>query len=125
MTSRQLKNPYGFFAPYIPMPKGRGFTARLVNRVEILKSPVPLYPAYKMAEIISRFSIEIALLCVPEDAAQHTAENLAAAGIRGILNFTPVVLTTPPETAVRNVGLLEELRALSIEISNKVILTDD
>ncbi|MDR2535596.1 MAG: hypothetical protein LBD29_06140, partial [Treponema sp.] len=31
MTSRQLKNPYGFFAPYIPLPKGRGFTARLVN----------------------------------------------------------------------------------------------
>jgi hypothetical protein len=29
MTSRQLKNPYGFFAPYIPMPKGRSFTARL------------------------------------------------------------------------------------------------
>ncbi|MDR2518948.1 MAG: nitroreductase family protein [Spirochaetaceae bacterium] len=31
MTSHQLKNPYGFFAPYIPMPKGRGFTARLVS----------------------------------------------------------------------------------------------
>jgi hypothetical protein len=32
MTSRQLKNPYGFFAPYIPIPKGRGFTARLVKK---------------------------------------------------------------------------------------------
>jgi hypothetical protein len=30
-TSRQLKNPYGFFAPYIPTPKGGGFTARLVK----------------------------------------------------------------------------------------------
>jgi hypothetical protein len=31
MTSHQLKNPYGFFAPYIPIPKGRGFTALLVK----------------------------------------------------------------------------------------------
>jgi redox-sensing transcriptional repressor len=53
-----------------------------VNRVEILKSPVPLYPAYKMGEVITRFGIEMDLLCVPGDAAQGAAEKLAAAGIR-------------------------------------------
>ncbi|MDR2758983.1 MAG: redox-sensing transcriptional repressor Rex [Spirochaetaceae bacterium] len=87
-----------------------------VNRVEILKSPVPLYPAYKMAEIIRRFSIEIALLCVPDGAAQETAKKLAAAGIRGILNFAPVVLTLDGEIAVRNVYVVDELRALSINL---------
>jgi redox-sensing transcriptional repressor len=87
-----------------------------VNRVEILKSPVPLYPAYKMAEIIRRFSIEIALLCVPGEAAQGAAEKLAAAGIRGILNFAPVVLTLDGEVAVRNVYVMDELRALAIKL---------
>jgi redox-sensing transcriptional repressor len=90
-----------------------------VNRVEILKSPVPLYPAYKMGEVIRRFSIEMALLCVPPDAAQGTAEKLAAAGIRGIVNFAPVVLQLPPETVVRNVYVVDELRELAIHINNK------
>ena len=89
-----------------------------VNRTEILKSPVPLYPAYKMAEVISRFGIEIALLCVPAEAAQASAERLVEAGIRGILNFAPALITVPPEIATRNVYLADELRALSIKIKD-------
>jgi redox-sensing transcriptional repressor len=89
-----------------------------VNRVEILPSRVPLYPAYKMAEIIGRFSIEIALLCVPAGAAQETAEKLAGAGIRGILNFAPAVLRLSPAVSVRNVYLADELRSLAVEMGN-------
>ncbi|MDR2160488.1 MAG: CoA-binding protein [Treponema sp.] len=89
-----------------------------VNRVEILPSRVPLYPAYKMGEIIGRFSIEMALLCVPAGAAQETAEKLAAAGIRGILNFAPVALRLPPAVAVRNVYLADELRGLAVKMGN-------
>jgi redox-sensing transcriptional repressor len=87
-----------------------------VNRVEILKSSAPLYPAYKMGEVIRRFGIEIALLCVPPGAAQGAAEKLAAAGIRGILNFAPVPLKLGPEIAVRNVFLTDELRALAVQM---------
>jgi redox-sensing transcriptional repressor len=87
-----------------------------VNRVEILKSPVPLYPSFKMAEVISRFGIELALLCVPGDAAQVAAEKLAAAGIRGMVNFAPLVLKLPPGFAVRNVYVIDELRALAVTL---------
>ena len=89
-----------------------------VNRTEILKSTAPLYPAYKMGEVISRFGIEIALLCVPPESAQPAAEKLAAAGIRGILNFAPVVIAVPPEIKVRNVYLTDELRALAIKMGD-------
>jgi redox-sensing transcriptional repressor len=92
-----------------------GFDAN-VNRVEILSSPVPLFPAYKMAEIISRFAIEIGLLCVPEEQAQIVADKLVAAGIRGIVNFAPVVLKVPPEVAVRDVYVVDDLRSLSVKI---------
>jgi redox-sensing transcriptional repressor len=87
-----------------------------VNRLEILRSPAPLYPVYKMGEVIARFGIEIALLCVPPGAAQQAAEKLAAAGIRGIINFTPVALKLPPAVMVRDVCLEEELRALAVRI---------
>ena len=90
-----------------------------VNRVEILKSPVPLYPAHKMGDVIRRLGIEIALLCVPAEAAQTAAEKLAEAGIRGILNFAPVILTlSPGSVAVRNVYVADELRALAIKIKD-------
>ena len=89
-----------------------------VNRTEILPSPVPLYPAYKMGEVIGRFSIEIALLCVPAASAQAAADKLAGAGIKGMVNFAPAVLSLPPEIAVRNVYLTDELRAVSAKISN-------
>jgi redox-sensing transcriptional repressor len=87
-----------------------------VNRTEILKSPVPLYPAYKMGEVIGRFGIEIALLCVPPEAAQQAAEKLAASGIRGIVNFASAALKLPPEIPVRNVYVTDELRALAIRM---------
>jgi redox-sensing transcriptional repressor len=87
-----------------------------VNRTEILRSPVPLYPAYKMPEVITRFGIEIALLCVPVEAAQSAADKLAAAGIRGILNFVPALITVPPGVAVRNVYVRDELLSLSIKM---------
>jgi redox-sensing transcriptional repressor len=88
-----------------------------VNRTEILPSPVPLYPAYKMAEVIGRFNIEIALLCVPAASAQAAAEKLAAAGIRGIVNFAPAALHLGPEIAVRNVYVADELRALAVKMN--------
>ncbi|MDR0316066.1 MAG: CoA-binding protein, partial [Treponema sp.] len=87
-----------------------------VNRVEILQSPAPLYPAYKMAEVISRFGIEIALLCVPVHAAQTAATQCAAAGIRGILNFAPLALALPQDIAVRNVYVTNELRSLAVKM---------
>jgi len=87
-----------------------------VNRVEILKSPAPLYPVYKLAEVISRLGIEIALLCVPAEAAQAAAEKCAAAGVKGILNFAPVALALPPGVAVRNVYVVDELRSLTIKM---------
>ena len=89
-----------------------------VNRTEILPSTVPLYPAYKMGEVIGRFGIEIALLCVPAASAQTAAEKLAAAGIKGIVNFAPAALNLPPEITVRNVYVTDELRALAVKMNN-------
>jgi redox-sensing transcriptional repressor len=87
-----------------------------VNRVEILSASVPLYPAYKMGEVIGHLGIEIALLCVPAEAAQAAAERLASSGVRGILNFAPAALSLPKEVTVRNVHLADELRGLAIQM---------
>jgi len=113
----RLGSAYLNFAPpeLAEFELAAGFDAN-VNRVEILKSPAPLYPVYKMPEVVSRQGIEIALLCVPAEAAQAAAEKCAAAGIKGILNFAPVALILPPGVAVRNVYVVDELRSLTIKM---------
>jgi redox-sensing transcriptional repressor len=115
----RLGSAYINFAPpeLAEFELAAGFDSN-VNRVEILKAAAPLYPAYKMAEVISRFGIEIALLCVPAEAAQAAAEKCVAAGVRGILNFAPVALRLPPEIEVRNVYLADELRALAVKMKD-------
>ena len=90
-----------------------------VNRVEILRSPAPLFPAYKMAEVVSRFGIEIALLCVPAEGAQAAAEKCVSAGIKGILNFAPSVLNVPADVIVRNVYLADDLRGLAVKMVDR------
>jgi redox-sensing transcriptional repressor len=90
-----------------------------VNRAEILQSPAPLYPAYRLSEVVSRFNIEIALLCVPAHAAQAVAEKCVAAGIMGILNFAPAALSLPPGIAVRNMYVADELRSLAVKMGNR------
>ena len=87
-----------------------------VNRVEILKAQAPLYPAFKMREVINRFGIEIALICVPAESAQAAAEKCAAAGVKGILNFAPIPLRLPPAVAVRNIFIADDLRSLAVKM---------
>ena len=59
-----------------------------VNRIEILKAEFPLYPTFKMKDVIPRLDIRYAILTVPPDQAAQAAEKLISCGIRGIVNFT-------------------------------------
>lgn len=62
---------------------------------------------------IRSHAIRMAILCVPGDAAQRVAEQLAEHGIHAILNFSPAVLQLPETVAVNNVNLAIELENLS------------
>ena len=59
----------------------------------------------------------IAIFAVPASAAQAVTDTAVASGIRGILNFAPVVLRVPPEVVVRNVSFLQELAVLSYHLT--------
>ncbi len=84
-----------------------------VNRIETIQTRIPVYPAYDMEEVIRREKIELALLAVPAPVAQVTAELLGASGIKGIVNFAPVVIKVSADVQVRNMNVVNELRVLS------------
>ncbi|MEX2502343.1 MAG: redox-sensing transcriptional repressor Rex [Trueperaceae bacterium] len=60
--------------------------------------------------------IDLALLTVPADAAQAAADRVVAAGVAGILNFAPVIVTTPPQVQVEPVDFLAGLKRLSFHL---------
>ncbi len=55
----------------------------------------PCYPMEKLESVVKGLKIEIGILTVPAKAAQEVAERLCGAGVRGLLNFTPVRLQLP------------------------------
>ena len=83
-----------------------------VNRIEILQSDFPLYPTFKMKDVIPRLKIEYALLCVPPEKAQAAAEKVIECGIVGIVNYAPVMLQVPANVLVENVYVADALSAL-------------
>ncbi len=93
-----------------------GFDAS-VNRLEVLSATVPLYPTFKMGEVIQRKNIEMALLCVPPEASAKVCAIIIPAGIKAIVNFTPVILEVPKEVHVRNVHVGDELRILATRLN--------
>jgi redox-sensing transcriptional repressor len=90
-----------------------------VNRIEILKAGFPLFPTFKMKEVISRFAIHFAILCVPPDSAQATADKLVEYGITGIVNFTPSILSVPYGIEVENVSIIDALGSLTARLAAK------
>ena len=73
---------------------------------------IPVYPISDMAEQIQQQQIEIAIMTIPAAAAQETANKLIEAGIKGIMNFTPVRLSTPKDVQVQSIDLTNELQTL-------------
>lgn len=73
---------------------------------------VPVYAMGDMVEQIKIQEIDIAILTVPAEFAQGIVDELVAAGIKGILNFTPARLSAPKSVLIQNVDLTNELQTL-------------
>jgi redox-sensing transcriptional repressor len=73
---------------------------------------IPVHDAAQLEVFITQNDVKLAILCVPVGAAQEVVNRLVAAGIQGILNFSPVVLEVPEEVTMNNVDLALELEHL-------------
>jgi redox-sensing transcriptional repressor len=76
------------------------------------KMPFPVLPIVDLQGYIKEHQIKIAILCVPDIAAQQMLDVLIGAGIKGVLNFAPLQLKTTEECVVSDVNLEVELENL-------------
>lgn len=90
-------------------------TRKVDTRVE----GVPVYHLDRLREIVRAEDIRLAVIAVPAAAAQAVADQLADAGVVGILNFAPVTITSPPGIAQVGVDLAIEMEQLSFAVANR------
>ncbi|MFZ2379997.1 MAG: redox-sensing transcriptional repressor Rex, partial [Trichococcus flocculiformis] len=64
--------------------------------------------------------IDVAILTVPQEVAQDATNRLTEAGVRGIMNFTPIRLSVPENVRVQNVDLTNELQTLIYFLDNDI-----
>lgn len=67
----------------------------------------------RLGERVNALRAELAVLTVPAEAAQAVADGLVTAGVRGILNFAPVLLRLPPRVRLVTVDLSIQLEQLA------------
>ncbi len=84
-----------------------------VNRVEILRSTFPLYPATEMNWVIKQEKITLAILTVASKEAQSMCDRLVKAGVTGIVNMTRAVLKVPDGVKIENVSILNALKLVN------------
>lgn len=69
-----------------------------------------------LSKVVKDEKIDIAILTIPAEAVQETAQLIENSGIKAILNFTPVKLSFPKNIKVSNADLALELKTLSFFI---------
>ena len=78
----------------------------------------PILGMDELSRFVNEHGVKMAILSVPAAVAQSVANTVIEAGISGILNFAPMVLTVPEDVMVNNVNLAIELENLSYFIQS-------
>lgn len=72
----------------------------------------PVLPLEQLAEFVKARDIKLAIVAVPDYAAQQVLGLVLSAGIKGVLNFAPICLKAPDGCVVNNINLETELENL-------------
>ena len=81
------------------------------------RSGVPIHDLRELKKVVRKEHIDIAVIAVPAESAQHVLEQVVAAGIKAILNFSPGALKVPPGVKMKGVDLTVSLESLSFYLA--------
>ena len=105
--------------------RSQGFIIKTVldndpSKVGMVIAELEVKDLKNLREEIKINVIDIAILCVPANAAQKVVDMLTASeiGVKAILNFAPVSLSVPAGVFIRNENMAIEIEALSFALTN-------
>jgi len=80
---------------------------------------VPAYHPSQIRALVPRLGARLAIIATPDLASPRIMEDLAAAGITGVLNLTAVPLHTPLGMTCRRIDICSELAQLSFRLHHQ------
>ena len=80
---------------------------------------MPIFDIKDLRRIAAREKIGIAVIAVPADSAQQVVNQVMAAGIKAILNFSPGTLRASEDVKLKNVDLTVSLESLSFYLAQQ------
>lgn len=78
-------------------------------------------PLDQLRQTVVEQDVQMGICAVPAEAAQQVADDLVAAGVKGILNFAPVALVVPDGFPVASVELAVHLEQLAYRINTEIV----
>ncbi|HKZ71272.1 MAG TPA: redox-sensing transcriptional repressor Rex [Anaerolineales bacterium] len=89
--------------------------AKIGTTIDELK----IMDAAKMVEEIRARGLKVAMLAVPAEKAQAVADKLVEAGIRAILNYAPINISTPSGVRVQYIDPVIHLQRMTFYLDMK------
>jgi redox-sensing transcriptional repressor len=83
------------------------------------KGDIPILPMEEFPQFIKTHKVKVAIMAVPDIAAQQTLEILKSSNIQGILNFTPVKFKSTDNIVINNFNIENELVNLIYFVNNQ------
>lgn len=81
------------------------------------RSGVPIFDIRDIKKVAKKDRIDIGVIAVPAESAQHVLDLVVAAGVKAILNFSPGALKVPHGVKLKSVDLTVSLESLSFYLA--------
>jgi redox-sensing transcriptional repressor len=110
-------------ADYPGFPRDGFVPVALFDRASIKvgtrsRGGVPIYHVRRLAAIVRKERVRIAMIAVPAAAAQQAVNVAVDAGVKAILNFAPGPAVVPRGVKLKNVDLTVSLEGLAYHLAN-------
>lgn len=79
---------------------------------------VPIHDIRETRKVLKREKVDIVVLAVPAESAQHVLDQVAGSGVKAVLNFSPGTLLVPEGIKLKSVDLTVSLEGLSFFLAH-------
>jgi redox-sensing transcriptional repressor len=72
------------------------------------KTGIPVLPFSRLIPFVMENNIRFGIIAIPDATAQQVLDKMVLAGVRGVMNLSPVELKSPKSCFVNSINLLRE-----------------
>lgn len=84
-----------------------------INKIERIRTQIDVFPVSHLRNIVAQYAIELGIITVPAGSAQEIADGLCNAGVKGILNFSPVKIIVAKNIMYLDMDFTSALRLIA------------